>query len=74
MTVKNINKKTYVLFLSSEYTIHKLKQEGYEEGMYLLRWSSHDYDHILMTVICKEVQIHYYCYTVGSGGFNQVFF
>lgn len=40
--------------INSEYTIHKLKQEGYEEGMYLLRWSSHDYDHILMTVICKE--------------------
>ncbi|KAA0718881.1 Tyrosine-protein kinase JAK1 [Triplophysa tibetana] len=40
--------------INSEYSVHKLKQEGYEEGMYLLRWSSFDYDHILMTVICKE--------------------
>lgn len=40
--------------INSEYTIHKLKQEGYEEGMYLLRWSGQDYDNILMTVICKE--------------------
>ncbi|XP_056600281.1 tyrosine-protein kinase JAK1-like [Triplophysa dalaica] len=40
--------------MNSEYSVHKLKQEGYEEGMYLLRWSSFDYDHILMTVICKE--------------------
>lgn len=41
--------------LSNEYAIHKLKQEGYEEGMYLLRWSTHDFDHVLLTVICNEV-------------------
>ncbi|XP_056119496.1 tyrosine-protein kinase JAK1-like [Rhinichthys klamathensis goyatoka] len=40
--------------INNEYAIHKLKQEGYEEGMYLLRWSTHDYDHIFLTVICNE--------------------
>ncbi|XP_051554303.1 tyrosine-protein kinase JAK1-like [Myxocyprinus asiaticus] len=40
--------------INTEYAYQKLKKEGYEEGMYLLRWSGHDYDHILMTVICKE--------------------
>ncbi|TRY97555.1 hypothetical protein DNTS_002592 [Danionella cerebrum] len=40
--------------ISTEYAIHKLKQEGYEEGMYLLRWSTCDYDHVLLTVICNE--------------------
>lgn len=41
---------------STEYAIHKLKQEGYEEGMYILRWSCAHYDHVLLTVICNEVQ------------------
>uniref|UniRef100_A0A673GDS7 Tyrosine-protein kinase n=1 Tax=Sinocyclocheilus rhinocerous TaxID=307959 RepID=A0A673GDS7_9TELE len=41
--------------INTEYAIHKLKQEGYEEGMYLLRWSTHDFDHVLLTVICNEV-------------------
>uniref|UniRef100_A0A8C1TDZ5 non-specific protein-tyrosine kinase n=1 Tax=Cyprinus carpio TaxID=7962 RepID=A0A8C1TDZ5_CYPCA len=41
--------------INNEYAIHKLKQEGYEEGMYLLRWSTHDFDHVLLTVICNEV-------------------
>ncbi|XP_066536675.1 tyrosine-protein kinase JAK1-like [Hoplias malabaricus] len=40
--------------ISTEYATHKLKQEGYEEGMYLLRWSCADYNHILLTVICHE--------------------
>uniref|UniRef100_A0A8C2JMU2 Tyrosine-protein kinase n=1 Tax=Cyprinus carpio TaxID=7962 RepID=A0A8C2JMU2_CYPCA len=40
--------------INNEYAIHKLKQEGYEEGMYLLRWSTHDFDHVLLTVICNE--------------------
>uniref|UniRef100_A0A672T5I0 Tyrosine-protein kinase n=1 Tax=Sinocyclocheilus grahami TaxID=75366 RepID=A0A672T5I0_SINGR len=40
--------------INTEYAIHKLKQEGYEEGMYLLRWSTHDFDHVLLTVICNE--------------------
>ncbi|XP_043113838.1 tyrosine-protein kinase JAK1-like [Puntigrus tetrazona] len=40
--------------INTEYAIHKLKQEGYEEGMYLLRWSTQDFNHILLTVICSE--------------------
>lgn len=42
---------------STEYAVHKLKQEGYEEGMYILRWSSAHYDHVLLTVICNEVKL-----------------
>uniref|UniRef100_A0A8C1M7A1 Tyrosine-protein kinase n=1 Tax=Cyprinus carpio TaxID=7962 RepID=A0A8C1M7A1_CYPCA len=44
--------------INNEYAIHKLKQEGYEEGMYLLRWSTHDFDHVLLTVICNERDCH----------------
>ncbi|XP_048018462.1 tyrosine-protein kinase JAK1-like [Megalobrama amblycephala] len=44
--------------INNEYASHKLKQEGYEEGMYLLRWSTHDYDQIFLTVICKERDCH----------------
>ncbi|RXN27686.1 tyrosine- kinase JAK1-like protein [Labeo rohita] len=44
--------------INTEYAIHKLKQEGYEEGMYLLRWSTHDFDHVLLTVICNERDCH----------------
>ncbi|XP_072544513.1 tyrosine-protein kinase JAK1-like [Salminus brasiliensis] len=51
--------------ISTEYAIHKLKQEGYEEGMYILRWSCADYDHVLLTVICKEMD--------GSGGIVKTF-
>uniref|UniRef100_A0AAR2L2N2 Tyrosine-protein kinase n=1 Tax=Pygocentrus nattereri TaxID=42514 RepID=A0AAR2L2N2_PYGNA len=42
--------------ISTEYAIHKLKQEGYEEGMYILRWSCADYGHVLLTVVCSEVR------------------
>lgn len=44
--------------ISTEYAVHKLKQEGYEEGMYILRWSCSHYDHVLLTVICNEVLLH----------------
>ncbi|KAK7158820.1 hypothetical protein R3I94_005226 [Phoxinus phoxinus] len=40
--------------INTEYAIHKLKHEGNEEGLYLLRRSTHDYDNIFLTVICKE--------------------
>ncbi|KAK3567775.1 hypothetical protein QTP86_026462 [Hemibagrus guttatus] len=43
--------------ISTEYAVHKLKQEGYEEGMYILRWSCAHYDHVLLTVICNERDI-----------------
>ncbi|XP_030629207.1 tyrosine-protein kinase JAK1 [Chanos chanos] len=40
--------------ISTDYAMHKLRQEGNEVGMYVLRWSSAEYDHILLTVICEE--------------------
>uniref|UniRef100_A0A8C7J169 Tyrosine-protein kinase n=1 Tax=Oncorhynchus kisutch TaxID=8019 RepID=A0A8C7J169_ONCKI len=42
--------------ISMDYTSHKLRQEGEEEGMYVLRWSCINYDHILLTVTGNEVQ------------------
>lgn len=42
------------LLPSTEYAISKLRQEGSEEGMYVLRWSCTDFDNILMTVTCFE--------------------
>ncbi|KAL7876621.1 hypothetical protein AOLI_G00115840 [Acnodon oligacanthus] len=43
--------------ISTEYAIHKLKQEGNEDGMYILRWSCADYDHVLITVVCSETDV-----------------
>lgn len=40
---------------STEYAIQKLRQEGNEEDMYLLRWSCTDYQYIIITVVCIEV-------------------
>ncbi|MBN3302191.1 JAK1 kinase, partial [Amia calva] len=40
--------------ICTEYAIHKLRQEGGEEGNYVLRWSCTDYNGILMTVACNE--------------------
>uniref|UniRef100_A0A6Q2Y8A7 non-specific protein-tyrosine kinase n=1 Tax=Esox lucius TaxID=8010 RepID=A0A6Q2Y8A7_ESOLU len=42
--------------INMDYTAHKLSQEGGEEGLYVLRWSCIDYDHILLTVACNQVQ------------------
>lgn len=39
---------------STEYAINKLRQEGNEVGMYVLRWSCTNFNHILMTVTCSE--------------------
>uniref|UniRef100_A0A674DXX0 Tyrosine-protein kinase n=1 Tax=Salmo trutta TaxID=8032 RepID=A0A674DXX0_SALTR len=44
--------------IGMDYTSHKLRQEGEEEGMYVLRWSCINYDHILLTVTGNEVQYH----------------
>uniref|UniRef100_A0A8C7IMK9 Tyrosine-protein kinase n=1 Tax=Oncorhynchus kisutch TaxID=8019 RepID=A0A8C7IMK9_ONCKI len=41
--------------ICTEYAIQKLRQEGNEEGTYVLRWSCTDYRNIIMTVVCKEV-------------------
>uniref|UniRef100_A0A8C1UHS3 Tyrosine-protein kinase n=1 Tax=Cyprinus carpio TaxID=7962 RepID=A0A8C1UHS3_CYPCA len=46
--------------ICTEYAIHKLRQEGNEEGTYVLRWSCTDYNYIIMTVVCIEVHIHTY--------------
>ncbi|ETE70382.1 Tyrosine-protein kinase JAK1 [Ophiophagus hannah] len=43
---------------STEYAINKLKQEGNEEGTYVLRWSCTDFNNILLTVICTEYSEH----------------
>ncbi|KAM5148783.1 tyrosine-protein kinase JAK1 [Mantella aurantiaca] len=39
----------------TEYAMNKLRQEGNEEGMYVLRWSCTDFNHILMTVACSKM-------------------
>ncbi|KAJ8409417.1 hypothetical protein AAFF_G00228180 [Aldrovandia affinis] len=43
--------------ICTDYAVHKLRQEGNEEGMYVLRWSCTDYNHILMTVACTETDV-----------------
>uniref|UniRef100_A0A8D0HGL2 Tyrosine-protein kinase n=1 Tax=Sphenodon punctatus TaxID=8508 RepID=A0A8D0HGL2_SPHPU len=40
--------------ICTEYAINKLKQEGNEPGMYVLRWSCTDFNNVLMTVTCFE--------------------
>ncbi|KAM6456304.1 tyrosine-protein kinase JAK1 isoform 2-T3 [Liasis olivaceus] len=44
--------------ICTEYAINKLKQEGNEEGTYVLRWSCTDFNNILLTVICIEYSQH----------------
>uniref|UniRef100_A0A8C7IE24 Tyrosine-protein kinase n=1 Tax=Oncorhynchus kisutch TaxID=8019 RepID=A0A8C7IE24_ONCKI len=63
--------------ICTEYAIQKLRQEGNEEGTYVLRWSCTDYRNIIMTVVCKEVtrsrHVHLYKnfqIEVGSEGFR----
>ncbi|XP_029606364.1 tyrosine-protein kinase JAK1 isoform X1 [Salmo trutta] len=65
--------------ICTEYAIQKLRQEGNEEGTYVLRWSCTDYHNIIMTVVCKEFdlcesrQVHLYKnfqIEVGSEGFR----
>uniref|UniRef100_A0A8C8D9N1 Tyrosine-protein kinase n=1 Tax=Oncorhynchus tshawytscha TaxID=74940 RepID=A0A8C8D9N1_ONCTS len=60
--------------ICTEYAIQKLRQEGNEEGTYVLRWSCTDYRNIIMTVVCKESrQVHLYKnfqIEVGSEGFR----
>uniref|UniRef100_A0A8C5XAJ8 Tyrosine-protein kinase n=1 Tax=Malurus cyaneus samueli TaxID=2593467 RepID=A0A8C5XAJ8_9PASS len=40
--------------ICTEYAISKLRQEGNEVGMYVLRWSCTNFNHILLTVTCLE--------------------
>lgn len=45
---------------STEYATQKLRQEGNEEGTYILRWSCTDYQFIIITVVCSEVILQNY--------------
>uniref|UniRef100_A0A668AFF5 Tyrosine-protein kinase JAK1 n=1 Tax=Myripristis murdjan TaxID=586833 RepID=A0A668AFF5_9TELE len=40
--------------ICTEYAIHKLRQEGNEEGTYILRWSCTDYQYIIITVVSHD--------------------
>lgn len=46
--------------LSTEYAVHKLRQEGNEEGTYILRWSCTDFQYIVITVVCTEVGLLFF--------------
>ncbi|TDH08790.1 hypothetical protein EPR50_G00101500 [Perca flavescens] len=43
--------------ICTEYAIHKLRQEGNKEGTYILRWSCTDYQYIIITVVCNEMDL-----------------
>lgn len=43
--------------ISTEYAIQKLRQEGNEEGAYILRWSCTEYQYIIITVVCSEIDL-----------------
>ncbi|CAL1592776.1 unnamed protein product [Knipowitschia caucasica] len=42
--------------ICTEYAIQKLRQEGNEEGAYILRWSCTHYNYIIITVVCREFE------------------
>uniref|UniRef100_A0A8C2ZT16 Tyrosine-protein kinase n=1 Tax=Cyclopterus lumpus TaxID=8103 RepID=A0A8C2ZT16_CYCLU len=60
--------------ICTEYAIHKLRQEGNEEGTYILRWSCTDYEYIIITVVCNEsrpvCQYKNFQIEVASNGFR----
>uniref|UniRef100_A0A8C5GRA0 Tyrosine-protein kinase n=1 Tax=Gouania willdenowi TaxID=441366 RepID=A0A8C5GRA0_GOUWI len=41
--------------ICTEYAIHKLRQEGNDEGTYVLRWCSTNYQYIIITVVCTDI-------------------
>lgn len=43
--------------ICTDYAIQKLRQEGNEEGTYILRWSCTDYQYIIITVVCSEYDL-----------------
>ncbi|KAM3619310.1 uncharacterized protein V6R79_005999 [Siganus canaliculatus] len=43
--------------ICTEYAVHKLRQEGNEEGTYILRWSCTEYQYIIITVVCSELDL-----------------
>nr|XP_020458384.1 tyrosine-protein kinase JAK1 [Monopterus albus]XP_020458385.1 tyrosine-protein kinase JAK1 [Monopterus albus] len=54
--VHNINNSCHGS-ICTEYAVHKLRQEGNEEGTYILRWSCTDYQYIIITVVCTEIDL-----------------
>lgn len=54
--VRNINNSCHGP-ICTEYAIQKLRQEGNEEGTYILRWSCTDYQYIIITVVCSEFDV-----------------
>ncbi|KAM4628598.1 tyrosine-protein kinase JAK1 [Polymixia lowei] len=54
--VQNINNGCHGP-ICTEYAVHKLRQEGNEEGTYILRWSCTDYKYIIITVVCSEMDL-----------------
>uniref|UniRef100_A0A8C5BM65 Tyrosine-protein kinase n=1 Tax=Gadus morhua TaxID=8049 RepID=A0A8C5BM65_GADMO len=40
--------------ICTDYAVHKLRQEGNQEGTYILRWSCTEYQFIIITVVCRE--------------------
>ncbi|KAM9326984.1 tyrosine-protein kinase JAK1 [Gastrophryne carolinensis] len=57
--------------ICTEYAVNKLRQEGNEEGMYVLRWSCTDFNHILMTVACCKMSKVVYHITYESKPLKQ---
>ncbi|XP_049584455.1 tyrosine-protein kinase JAK1 [Syngnathus scovelli] len=43
--------------ICTDYATQKLRQEGNEDGMYILRWSCTDYQYIIITVVCDEIDL-----------------
>ncbi|KAF1385446.1 hypothetical protein PFLUV_G00107860 [Perca fluviatilis] len=48
---------SFIMVPRTEYAIHKLRQEGNKEGTYILRWSCTDYQYIIITVVCNEIDL-----------------
>ncbi|CAL8270460.1 unnamed protein product, partial [Arctogadus glacialis] len=43
--------------ICTDYAVHKLRQEGNQEGTYILRWSCTEYQFIIITVVCHELDL-----------------
>ncbi|KAM9386359.1 tyrosine-protein kinase JAK1 [Pholidichthys leucotaenia] len=43
--------------ICTEYAIQKLRQDGNEDGTYILRWSCTDYEYIVITVVFSEIDL-----------------
>ncbi|KAM8887852.1 tyrosine-protein kinase JAK1 isoform 1-T1 [Synchiropus picturatus] len=47
--------------ICTEYAIHKLRQEGNQDGTYVLRWNCTEYQYIIITVVCNEYDQNQRC-------------